>query len=60
MNEIPQCRFGDGEAAVRVAMDKGCTCYPDDREQLLCFQHAHESEPLGSWKVIEEFYEPDL
>lgn len=54
--DIPQCRFGDGEAAVRVKMDKGCACYPDDREQLLCFHHASESEPIGSWTIVERFY----
>lgn len=49
------CRFPhEAEATVRVEMDAGCACYPDDREQCLCTQHANESEPIGSWKVVEE------
>jgi hypothetical protein len=52
------CRFLErgctAPAVVRVAMDQGCVCYPADREQWLCAQHEHRSEPLGSWEVLLE------
>jgi hypothetical protein len=48
----PQCRFGDGPAAVHIKLAKGCVCYPDDREQHLCMQHWYRSEPLGAVEVI--------
>jgi hypothetical protein len=54
MTDIPLCRFGDGPAVVRVALDKGCVCYPDDREQWLCYHHRWKSTPIGSFDVIEE------
>jgi hypothetical protein len=46
------CRFPGcpDEATYICLMDKGCACYPNDRVQLLCAQHAHESEPLGSFE----------
>lgn len=43
------CRLCGEEAAYACLMDKGCACYPHDRVQLLCAQHAQESEPLGSF-----------
>lgn len=44
--EIPLCRFGDKMAAVaRYAFDEGCVCFPKDREQDLCAQHASDSQP---------------
>lgn len=49
-----QCRFGDGPATVRVALEKGCVCYPDDREQFLCEHHWWKMEPLGDAVVVEE------
>lgn len=48
------CRFGDGAAVVKVRLDKGCVCFPDDREQFLCAHHLYKSTPLGSFDVIEE------
>lgn len=54
------CRFGDSSPAVaRFAMDRGCVCYRDDREQDLCAQHIINAEPLGSMEVIE-VYEPEV
>jgi hypothetical protein len=50
-----QCRFGDGPTVVRVALDKGCVCFPGDREQALCAHHWYKSEPLGSFDVIEQY-----
>jgi hypothetical protein len=49
---VTPCRFPGcpDPASYRVEMDAGCACYPDDRVQLLCAHHAHESEPLGSWR----------
>jgi hypothetical protein len=49
-----QCRFEDGPAVVRVALDHGCVCFPEDREQALCAHHWYKSEPLGAMAVIEE------
>lgn len=42
MGEHPQCRFqhkSEGDAVIKVAVPQGCICYPDDREQWLCWQH---------------------
>ena len=52
------CRFPHDPpvpAVVRVSMDRGCVCYPDDREQDLCVQHDYKSEPLGTYEVIREY-----
>jgi hypothetical protein len=54
MTGRPLCRFGDGPAVVHVALDKGCVCFRDDREQWLCWHHRHKSTPIGSFDVIEE------
>lgn len=53
MSGLGPCRFDGSPAVVRVEMDEGCVCFPDDREQLLCAQHAINSEPLGSFVVVE-------
>lgn len=47
-----QCRFCGQPACVIVALSDGCTCYPDDRVQALCCQHAERSTPLGAAYVI--------
>lgn len=61
---MPRCRFSDFNprhtepAVVRVKLEAGCLCYPDDREQNLCWQHLHklaENGALGPWKVIKEY-----
>jgi len=51
----PQCRFTDGEAVARFALDKGCFCYPDDREQDLCLHHIVKATPLGGMKLIVDY-----
>lgn len=52
---VPQCRFGNhAPATVRVVLEKGCVCYPDDREQFLCEHHWYKMTPLGSAEVVEE------
>lgn len=49
------CRFNDhAPATVRVALQTGCVCYPNDREQLLCEHHWYKAEPLGDMVVVEE------
>lgn len=53
----PDCRFCDTEAVVLVAMDQGCVCAPNDREQWLCSQHYYKATPLGSMEVIGDAYE---
>jgi hypothetical protein len=48
-----RCRF-DGcpyAAAYVCEMDRGCVCFPDERVQALCAQHARKSEPLGRWSA---------
>ena len=51
MTKQPRCRFGDTmPVAIHLIMPGGCACFPDDRDQWLCAQHAINSEPLaGSW-----------
>jgi hypothetical protein len=56
----PQCRFGDGPATVRVELEHGCVCYPDDREQSLCEHHWYKMEPLGDATVVEEYILSDM
>lgn len=52
--EILPCRQC-GERAVAVfAMSEGCVVYPDDREQALCWQHAHKAAPLGSMELTRD------
>lgn len=52
----PTCRFDDGNIAIaRFAMDRGCVCYPDDREQDLCAQHVLRATPLGSMTLIRRY-----
>lgn len=51
----PLCRFECGWAIARYAMDAGCVCFPDDREQDLCAQHIVRSTPLGSMTLIRKY-----
>jgi hypothetical protein len=48
------CRFGDGPAVAVFDMDAGCICFPDDRQQALCAQHAMRSTPLGSMVLADD------
>lgn len=59
LKEDVPCRFcGDKALAVgRWAMSEGCVCYPDDREQDLCAQHAIRATPLGDM-VLLVIYRP--
>jgi hypothetical protein len=50
------CRFGCGPAIARYAMDRGCVCFPDDREQDLCAQHVVRATPLGGMELIEAYF----
>lgn len=58
MSDIP-CRFSEGNplhtdpAVFHVRLDRGCACYPNDREQWLCWQHFHKCGNIGSIEVIE-------
>ena len=55
---MASCRFGDGEAIGRFRLDQGCLVYPDDREQDLCWYHARESTPLGSFEILADYTLP--
>jgi hypothetical protein len=48
------CRFGDGPAVAVFELDAGCACFPDDRWQALCTQHAMRASPLGSMELAED------
>lgn len=56
MSAPTPCRFVHlgcrDKAAGRYTMDRGCACFPDDREQDLCTNHALQSEPLGSMILV--------
>lgn len=41
------CRFCWKPAVAVFSMPRGCTCYPDDREQALCMQHVVRANPTG-------------
>lgn len=48
------CRFcSDGAVAVFTLSD-GCICYPDDREQALCWHHAMRATPLGGMELRQD------
>ena len=55
---MTDCRFRstapahDDPAVIRVALDEGCICFPDDREQDLCAQHAVRATPLGNMELV--------
>jgi hypothetical protein len=42
------CRFCGDPAVAVFALDRGCLCYPEDREQALCMQHVVRASPAGS------------
>lgn len=48
----PICRFCDDFAVGLFEMSDGCVCFPEDREQWLCMQHALKATPLGSMRCI--------
>lgn len=41
------CRFCNSPAEIAVELERGCYCFPDDRNQDLCMQHWIRLEPLG-------------
>lgn len=52
--DLTRCRFGDDLPVVGVyELERGCVCYPDDRRQALCAQHAFNAEPLGWMRLVE-------
>jgi len=63
VNEVPfieedsVCRFeGCSHPALgEYTTPNGCACYPDDRQQKLCVQHAITAEPLGEMKLTTIF-----
>lgn len=55
---MPLCRFGDGPAIGRFRLDAGCVVFPDDREQDLCWWHAREATPLGSFELVADYTLP--
>lgn len=48
-----ECRFCGKPAIARFSMERGCMCYPEDREQALCPQHIVSAEPIGAMEVTE-------
>jgi hypothetical protein len=54
VSKLPRtgCSMCADEAVFVCFMNQGCACRPDDRVQFLCAQHAHESEPLGSFRSV--------
>lgn len=48
------CRFCGALAVAVYVMSNGCVCFPDDKQQALCAQHAMRSEPLGTMEMIED------
>ena len=49
-----QCRFRCSSPAVaRYYTPGGCVCFPGDKEQNLCAQHATNAEPLEGMYLIE-------
>jgi hypothetical protein len=54
-----RCRFCDTEAIALYAMDKGCFCHPNDREQALCPQHITSATPIGSMEMFRVL-DPDV
>ena len=47
-----RCRFCSAPAAATYALDAGCLCYPEDREQALCVQHIIRATPLGAMRLL--------
>lgn len=56
MEAVVLCRFCATPATAVYAMDRGCFCYPDDREQALCPQHIDRASPLGSMVLVRELH----
>jgi hypothetical protein len=46
-----ECRFCAAPAVAVYAMDRGCACYPEDREQSLCIQHIVSATPRGKMEL---------
>jgi hypothetical protein len=51
----PKCRFCDDLAVAKYAVNKGCMCYHNDREQYLCFQHIVKANPIESMVLLEDY-----
>lgn len=58
--EVP-CRFvGCPRLAIgRYEVSEGCVCFPQDREQDLCIQHAESATPIGTFRIML-VYQPSL
>lgn len=48
------CRFCGDRAVAIYAMDEGCQCFPEDREQALCPQHVISANPIGGMEIIND------
>lgn len=47
-----RCRFCGAVGVARVVLDRGCVCYPADREQVLCMQHVVGAAPVGGMVLV--------
>lgn len=48
-----KCRFCEEQAVGVFILDKGCACYPNDKEQALCEQHISKATPIGNMILKE-------
>lgn len=49
-----KCRFCNDGAVAIFALNEGCLCFPDDREQALCMQHVIKANPIGSMTIKQD------
>jgi hypothetical protein len=48
-----KCRFDCNSPAVAVyILDRGCTCFPDDKIQALCAQHEYDATPINDMMLV--------
>lgn len=52
--DVRSCTICGAETVGVFLLDRGCVC-SSDTVQGLCLQHAHESEPLGSFEQLAEW-----
>lgn len=49
---VPLCRFCRWPAVGIFELNRGCLCFPEDREQALCMQHVVRATPLGDMSLL--------
>lgn len=52
LDAMTRCRFDGSLAVAAYITPEGCVAYPDDKQQVLCWQHEMKATPHGGMMLL--------